>query len=98
MDSPWVRDPEWSWTVKMTEALRGDDVVVEAFDDGDVSAECGRHIRYLVYDPAREGSAIVEAVRDLIAYITAREAPTADEIRQLAQVLEWAGALPEVPK
>jgi hypothetical protein len=98
MDSPWVRDPDWSWIAKTPEAMRGDDVVVEVYDDGDVEADCGRHILYLVYDPDREGSAIVEAVRGLIAYITARETITADDLRQLADVMDWAEGLPEVPK
>jgi hypothetical protein len=97
MDSPWARDPDWSWTATMAGGFRGKDVVVEAFDKGNVSAACGEHLRYLVYDPEREGSAIVEAVRGLITYITAREAITVDDLRQLAAVMDWAEGLPKVP-
>jgi hypothetical protein len=98
MDSPWVRCDDWSWTATMAGGFRGKDVAVELFDDDDdAEASWGRHCWN---EPCVDSHAgIVDAVRGLVSTIVdATETITADDLRQLAMVLEWAEGLPEVPK
>jgi hypothetical protein len=82
----------------MAGGFRGKDVAVELFDDDDdAEASWGRHCWN---EPCVDSHAgIVDAVRGLVSTIVdATETITADDLRQLAMVLEWAEGLPEVPK
>jgi hypothetical protein len=98
MDSPWVRCEGWSWTATMYAGFRGKDVAIDLLDwDGCAEASCGRHR----WDEPRVVShaGIVAAVRGLVSTIVdATEKFTADDLRQLAAVMDWAEGLPEVPK
>jgi hypothetical protein len=82
----------------MAGGFRGKDVAVELLDDdGCAEASWSRHCFHEQCVDSHAG--IVDAVRGLVSTIVdATETITADDLRQLADVMDWAAGLPEVPK